>query len=67
MKKRSVSILGHATSLSLEEPFWKELKKIAATEKISLNALIAKIDAAEISPNLSSAARIYVLRTVKRR
>lgn len=64
MKKRSVKISGHVTSVSLEEPFWDELKKIAAAEKLSLNALIAKIDGTR-EGNLSSALRLYVLGNLK--
>ena len=60
MKKRSVKISGHITSISLEDEFWAELKKIAAQEKLSMNALIAKIDSTR-KGNLSSALRVYVL------
>jgi predicted DNA-binding ribbon-helix-helix protein len=65
MKKRSVKISGHVTSISLEDEFWAELKKIAAQEKLSMNALIAKIDSTRKS-NLSSALRIYVLQHLKK-
>ena len=65
IRKRSVTIAGHKTSLSLEEDFWQELKRLAAAESLSLNALIERIDrgAREDDPaaNLSSAARVYVL------
>ena len=60
VKKRSVKIAGHTTSVSLEEPFWDALKAIAAAEGVSVNALLARIDR-ERSGNLSSAARVYVL------
>ncbi len=68
MKKRSVRISGHVTSISLEEEFWQELKAIAVQEKLSMNALIAKIDATrqgDAARNLSSALRLYVLRKLK--
>lgn len=58
--KRSVSIAGHTTSISLEKPFWDALKTIAAKEKRSLAALIADIDERR-GTNLSSALRLYVL------
>ncbi len=58
--KRSVSIAGHLTSISLEEPFWLELQNIAKAEKISLSKLIARIDKSR-GTNLSSALRLYVL------
>ena len=60
LRKRSVVIQGHRTSLSLEQPFWDALKEIAARRGLSLARLIAEIDASR-SGNLSSAARIYVL------
>lgn len=62
--KRSVSISGHLTSISLEEPFWKELQSLAQTENISLAKLIARIDKSR-SVNLSSALRLYVFYTLK--
>ncbi|MCE7885892.1 MAG: aryl-sulfate sulfotransferase [Alphaproteobacteria bacterium PRO2] len=65
MKKRSVKISGHLTSVSLEEEFWRELKTLAKAEKLSLNALIAKIDK-QRSENLSSALRLYVLKSLKK-
>lgn len=65
MKKRSVKIAGHSTSVSLEDEFWAELQAIAAAEKTSLNALIARIDEGRGGKNLSSALRLYVLKTIK--
>lgn len=63
MKKRSVTISGHRTSISLEEPFWLQLQAIAKREGLSLAALIAKVDAmGEPGANLSSALRVFVLR-----
>lgn len=64
IKKRSVVLAGHKTSLSLEEPFWRELQAMAKQDGVSLNALIARIDAAR-DGNLSSAVRVYVLERVK--
>jgi len=65
IRKRSVLIAGHATSVSLEEAFWKALKEITEAKGLSLNALITEIDAAradDTPANLSSAIRVYVLR-----
>ena len=61
--KRSVRIAGHSTSIALEEEFWDALKEIARAEGVSLNALIARIDAARLpkTSNLSRAIRLYVL------
>ncbi len=60
VKKRSVEIAGHRTSLSLEEAFWRVLKRIAAQDGVSINRLIERIDR-ERAGNLSSAVRVYVL------
>jgi predicted DNA-binding ribbon-helix-helix protein len=63
--KRSVRIAGHATSLSLEPAFWDALDEIARHRGVSLNTLIAAIDA-ERSGSLSSAARVFVLHSCRR-
>ncbi|MCH9013382.1 MAG: ribbon-helix-helix domain-containing protein [Proteobacteria bacterium] len=60
VKKRSVEIAGHRTSLSLEEAFWRALKRIAARDGVSINKLIEQIDRVR-GGNLSSAVRVYVL------
>ena len=60
VKKRSVEIAGHRTSLSLEEAFWRALKRIAARDGVSINRLIERIDR-ERGGNLSSAVRVYIL------
>ena len=59
LRKRSVTIAGHATSLSLEEEFWRDLREVARGRKLSLNALVASIDATRAG-NLSSALRLFV-------
>lgn len=62
MKKRSVSIAGHPTSISIEEPFWQALRGIAAERGQSLAGLIAAIDGERAAEaNLSSAIRLAVL------
>ncbi len=63
--KRSVAIAGHRTSISLEAPFWDELKRIAEERRLSINALIADIDARRASTNLSSAIRLEILNELK--
>jgi len=60
VRKRSVTIAGHATSLSLEEEFWHELRILARRRGVSLNALVARVDAGRRG-NLSSALRLLVL------
>ncbi len=64
--KRSLVIAGHRTSVSVEEPFWEELKRIAAGRGISVAALIAEIDQLRKRQNLSSAIRVFVLREALR-
>ena len=64
IRKRSVRIAGHATSVSLEQAFWDSLKEIALQRGISVNALITEIDQSR-GANLSSAIRVFVLRSVK--
>jgi predicted DNA-binding ribbon-helix-helix protein len=66
VKKRSVTIAGHRTSLSLEEAFWHRLKSEARREGLSVNDLIARIDR-DRPGNLSSAVRVYVLRRLEAR
>ncbi len=61
IRKRSVTLAGHRTSLSLEIEFWQALKAAARAEGVSLNALIARIDQ-DRTGNLSSAVRVYLLR-----
>lgn len=60
VRSRSVTLQGHRTSVSLEDAFWTRLKDIAARRDLSLNALVAEVDAAR-SGNLSSALRVLVL------
>ena len=64
--KRSISIAGHRTSISLEEPFWAALREIAAARGVSVQALVGEIDAGRGRQNLSSAIRVYVLDAVRR-
>ena len=63
--KRSVTIAGHETSISLEPAFWGALNIAATAQNLPLNALIARIDAERIAvpkpPNLASALRVWVL------
>ena len=59
--KRSLVIAGHRTSVSLEDAFWRRLRRIAAERGLSLNRLAAMIDASRGGANLSSAIRVFVL------
>lgn len=60
LQKRSVTIAGHRTSLSLEGAFWTALKAEAKAQGLSVRALIEEIDRDRTS-NLSSAVRVYLL------
>lgn len=64
VKKRSVTVAGHRTSVSIEAPFWDALRDIAAARRTSLNELIATIDTGRAG-NLSSAIRVFVLRELQ--
>ena len=59
--KRSVTVAGHRTSLSLEPEFWDALKRIAQQDRRTVSGLIGEIDAARGQRNLSSAVRVFVL------
>lgn len=74
IRKRSVTIGRHRTSVSLEAAFWDELAAIAVRRGLSLNALVAEIDRDRLrgrdlrdATNLSSALRLHVLEALKRR
>lgn len=64
--KRSVTIAGHATSISLEPVFWDALECEAARRSLPVNALVARIDVermeADAPPNLTSAIRQWLWR-----
>jgi predicted DNA-binding ribbon-helix-helix protein len=62
--KRTVNIAGHSTSVSLEQPFWDELVRIAGEKNKPIAELIEDIDTAR-QTNLSSALRLYVLYNLK--
>ena len=62
--KRSITIAGHATSISLEPVFWAALERAAAEQRVPLSALVARIDVLRIAvpapPNLASALRSWL-------
>jgi predicted DNA-binding ribbon-helix-helix protein len=69
IKKRSVVLAGHRTSISLEAAFWQALREVAGGRRVSVNALIAAIDAARDPggpANLSSALRVFILDCYRR-
>ena len=74
VRKRSISIAGHATSVSLEDPFWDALRDIAAARGCSVADLVRRVDTARAAAaaagggppvNLSSALRVFVLDAVR--
>ena len=67
LKKRSLLLAGHATSLALEPEFWAVLEAMAQAEGLSLAALIAKIDAERQMSLLASACRVRALRWAEAR
>ena len=66
--KRSITIAGHQTSISLEPAFWTALEDAARSRALPLSALVAQIDALRVAqpsaPNLASALRSWLLREV---
>ena len=64
--KRSFVIKGHATSISLEAPFWDALREVAARERVPLAAVVARIDAERGEAGLSSAVRVWLLAYYRR-
>ena len=67
IKKRSVTIGNHRTSISIESEFWNELKVLSKRQNTSLNKLILKIDNEKPKDygNLSSYIRVWVLQKFK--
>ena len=60
MQKRSLTIHGHRTSISLEEPFWVALNDIAKARQQSVASLVQMIDKERVG-GLSSAIRMFIL------
>ena len=63
--KRSITIAGHETSISLEPMFWRAIEEAAKAEKLPLSALVARIDVERLetpggAPNLTSAIRQWL-------
>ena len=65
--KRSVSLAGHKTSISLEDAFWNYLKEIAERRGVSVSVVVAEIQAQDRQTNLSSAIRLFVLEHARER
>jgi predicted DNA-binding ribbon-helix-helix protein len=61
LRKRSLALAGHATSLALEPEFWAALEAMAAARAMSLSALVAGVDAERGQRPLASACRLAAL------
>ena len=57
-KKRSLTLKGHRTSVSIEDKFWQEFCKIAYRKKISVNELVSELDSARELNSVSLASLI---------
>ncbi|MBN9530730.1 MAG: ribbon-helix-helix domain-containing protein [Alphaproteobacteria bacterium] len=60
VKKRSVVVAGHRTSVSLERAFWEALRDLSQLQSKTINQLVSEIDVSR-DGNLSSAIRVYIL------
>lgn len=66
MKKFSIVIAGrHATSISLEDEFYQAFQELAKEKKLTLNELATQIDKERVTTNLSSAIRLYILKSLQ--
>ncbi len=65
-KKRSLTIAGHRTSITLEDAFWRELKTAAAELDVSVTALASAIDSARGEASLSAAIRVFLVTRIRR-
>ncbi len=63
--KRSLTVAGHRTSLSLEPEFWVAVKAIAKARGMTTAALVAEIDAGRGETNLSSAVRVHAFKNAR--
>jgi predicted DNA-binding ribbon-helix-helix protein len=60
--KRSITIEGHKTSVTLEDEFWDALRVIAQRDKTTMVSLVHQINQTRNQSNLSSAIRVFVLK-----
>ncbi len=68
VSKRSITVAGHRTSISLEAPFWQALAEIAEARKRSIAGVVAEIDRDRAEDtNLSAAIRVYALDWYRRK
>jgi predicted DNA-binding ribbon-helix-helix protein len=67
VQKRSLTISGHRTSIALEPEFWEAAEALALSRRLPLATLIREIDEAREAPNLSSAVRVAILKSLQDR
>ncbi len=67
MRKHSLVIAGHSTSISLETAFWEVLRELAREKAVSVAAYAAEIDQKRGTANLSSALRVHLLQVFRDR
>jgi predicted DNA-binding ribbon-helix-helix protein len=67
LRKRSVLLTGHATSIALEPAFWTVLDEMARAERLSLAGLVGRIDEARGASGLASACRLAALKFAQSR
>ncbi|MFZ3004716.1 MAG: ribbon-helix-helix domain-containing protein [Phenylobacterium sp.] len=65
LRKRSILLAGHATSMALEPEFWAVLEEMAQDQALSLAALIARLDETRGERPLASACRVAALTFAK--
>ena len=65
-RKRSLTLAGHRTSISLEPEFWEALQALARSDRRTLTSLVREVDESRGGRNLSSALRVFVLRRTMR-
>jgi predicted DNA-binding ribbon-helix-helix protein len=69
LRRHSLTLDGHRTSVAVEDEFWTEICGIARDRGCSVARLVAEIDEArtreDSPPNLSSALRLFVLKSLK--
>lgn len=64
-QKRSVTISGHRTSVSLEPSFWEALERLARADGKSIAEIVRSVDASRAGEGLASALRLFVLERLK--
>jgi predicted DNA-binding ribbon-helix-helix protein len=67
LRKRSILLAGHATSVALEPEFWTVLEALAASRAVPLAVLLGEIDEGRLEAPLASACRLAALRFASQR